>query len=64
MVVKIKKKLFKWKGKFVSMPGRVTLTKFVLSSMPLFLMFIFKMPHFVIEGGNKVRETVSIGIGV
>jgi len=44
MVEKIKKRLARWKGKFISLTGRVCLIKFVLSTMLMFLLSIFRLP--------------------
>ena len=40
---KIKKKLTRWKGRFLSFVGRVCLLKSVLTSVPLYYMSLFKM---------------------
>jgi len=64
MVANIKKKLSVWKGRFVSITSRVTLIKFVLFSMPLFLMFIFKMPHSVIKEITKMERQFLWGWGM
>jgi len=44
---KVRNKLSKWKGKIMSMAGRVTLIKSVISSMPLYLLSLFKVPKSV-----------------
>jgi len=45
VIVKIKKKLSRLNGKFIYMAGMVRLIKSVTSTMPLFLVSIFKIPH-------------------
>ena len=43
MISKIKSKLSSWKGKHLSFAGRVTLIKTVISVVPLYYLFAFKM---------------------
>ncbi|GKB30752.1 RNA-directed DNA polymerase, eukaryota [Tanacetum coccineum] len=44
VLAKISSRLSKWKLKTLSIGGRLTLIKSVLSSMPLYQMFIYKVP--------------------
>ena len=53
MIAKIKSKLSSWKGKFLSFAGRVTLIKFVISVVPLYYLYLFKMPTTV---GNLITR--------
>lgn len=52
LVHKIEKKIDSWKGKLLSIGGRLTLIKSVLSAIPLYWLSIFKMP-------SKVRKRIE-----
>jgi len=54
VVNKIKRKLDRWKGRCISMAGRIRLIKFVLSSIPLFYLSLFKIPS------NVLKKIVSL----
>jgi len=43
MLDRIKSRLGRWKGRNFSMAGRICLIKFVLSSIPLFYMSMFRL---------------------
>ena len=43
VINRIKSRLDKWKGIYISMVGRICLIKFVLSSIPMFYLSIFKL---------------------
>jgi len=47
IVAKIKSRLSRWKGKLLSMVGRVCLNKLVLNALPLFYLSFFKAPSIV-----------------
>ena len=49
MVSRIKSRLGNWKGKFISMVGRIYLIKSVLSSIPLFHLSLFRLPSIVLK---------------
>ncbi|GKV46217.1 hypothetical protein SLEP1_g53216 [Rubroshorea leprosula] len=44
MVESFKKKLTTWKGRYLSLGGRITLINSVLSSLPVFLMSVYLIP--------------------
>ena len=44
VVERVRRRLGRWKGKFISMSGRLCLIKSVLSTLPLFYMSLYKMP--------------------
>jgi len=44
VIEKVQAKLSRWKGRCLSMAGRICLIRFVLSSIPLFFMSLFKLP--------------------
>jgi hypothetical protein len=45
----IEKKLSSWKGKYLSVGGRLVLTNSVLSSLPLFMLSLFEITKGVLE---------------
>jgi len=56
VVDKIRKKLSSWKGKCISMAGRITLIKAVISSLPLYMFSPFKAPKAVCQEINKIQR--------
>ncbi|GKV25095.1 hypothetical protein SLEP1_g34588 [Rubroshorea leprosula] len=54
MVESVRKKLASWRGRFLSMGGRITLINSVLSSLPVFLMSIYVILKE--DGGLGVRD--------
>jgi hypothetical protein len=46
---RFQKKLSSWKGKLLSSGGRLVLINSVLSSLPMFMMSIFRIPKGVLE---------------
>ena len=44
VIEKVQARLSRWKGRCLSMAGRICLIKFVLPSIPLFFMSLFKLP--------------------
>ena len=54
VVNKIKRRLGKWKGRFISMAGRICLIKSVLSSISLLYLSLFKIPS------NVLKKIVSL----
>ena len=44
VIEKVQARLSRWKGRCLTMAGRICLIKYVLSSIPLFYMSIFKLP--------------------
>ncbi|GKV49125.1 hypothetical protein SLEP1_g55890 [Rubroshorea leprosula] len=61
LVENFKKKLSQWKGRFVSMGGRITLINVVLSSLPLFLMSMFLIPKGVVKKLDSIRRAFLWG---
>lgn len=45
MILKIKKRLSKWKDKYISIVGSVSIIKSVLSNMPLFFFSLYLRCH-------------------
>ncbi|GKU88289.1 hypothetical protein SLEP1_g2571 [Rubroshorea leprosula] len=51
-----KRKLSTWKGRYLSLGGRITLINSVLSSLPVFLMSFYLIPKTVIRELDKIRR--------
>jgi hypothetical protein len=67
---RIEKKLSSWKGKYLSVEGRLVLINLVLSSLPLFMLSFFKISKGVLEKlitsgqdffGKTIARRKSIG---
>ena len=56
IISRIEKKLATWKGKLLSIAGRITLIKASIASLPLYYMSLFKAPKGVIEKINKIQR--------
>jgi len=67
---KLKARLNVWKGRFLSMAGKICLIKFVLTSVPLYYLSLFRAPVMVCRsitriqmrflwGWGKEKETIS-----
>ena len=63
VIEKIRKKLDMWKGKFLSMAGRICMLKSVLSSIPLFYMPFYKIPKLVVDTIKKILRKFLWGWG-
>nr|GEY34132.1 nucleotide-binding alpha-beta plait domain-containing protein [Tanacetum cinerariifolium] len=55
VVEKVKSQLSKWKMKTLSIGGRLTLLKYVLGSIPVFHMSIFRVPSSVLHVLESIR---------
>ncbi|GKE79093.1 RNA-directed DNA polymerase, eukaryota [Tanacetum coccineum] len=62
VVAKLTLRLSKWKLKTHLIGGRLTLTKFVLSSLPLYYMSSFKVPKGVINKMESIRRNFFNGM--
>jgi len=62
VVEKVRNRLSKWKGKFISMDGRLFLIKSMLSALPLFYLSLYKMLTMVMKEIVGCRGT-SCGVG-
>jgi len=49
VVNRVKSRLGRWKGRYISMTGRICLIKSILSSIPLFYLSLFKLPSTVLK---------------
>ncbi|GKB17441.1 RNA-directed DNA polymerase, eukaryota, reverse transcriptase zinc-binding domain protein [Tanacetum coccineum] len=61
-VAKVSSHLSKWKLKTLSIDGRLTLIKSVLTSIPLYHMSIFKVPWGVLKLLESIRRNFSNGV--
>ena len=53
---RFEKKLRGWKGKLLSVGGRLVLINSVLSSLPLFILFFFEVPREVLKKLEYLRS--------
>ena len=49
MLNRIKNRLGMWKGRYISMAGRICLIKSILSSIPLFYLSLLKLPSTMLK---------------
>ncbi|KAL9862399.1 putative RNA-directed DNA polymerase [Arabidopsis thaliana] len=61
---KMTTRLAGWKGRFLSLAGRVTLTKAVLSSIPVHTMSTIALPKSTLDGLDKVSRSFLWGSSV
>nr|GEX70281.1 RNA-directed DNA polymerase, eukaryota, reverse transcriptase zinc-binding domain protein [Tanacetum cinerariifolium] len=61
IVDKVKSQLSKWKKNTLSIGGRMTLLKSVLSSTPIYYMYMFKVPSQVLKCLEGIRHKFFIG---
>ncbi|KAL7188457.1 hypothetical protein ACSBR1_038335 [Camellia fascicularis] len=54
IVDRVKGTLASWKRRFLSLAGRLTLIKAVLSSLPVYYLSLFKMPEGVAKELDKI----------
>ncbi|GJZ83181.1 hypothetical protein Tco_0648354, partial [Tanacetum coccineum] len=59
---KLSARLSKWKSKLLSIGGRFTLIKSVLSSIPLYHMSLFKVPLGVLNNMEAIRRNFLNGV--
>ncbi|GJX85135.1 hypothetical protein Tco_0335909 [Tanacetum coccineum] len=62
MIYKLKSRLSKWKLKTLSIGGRFTLLKSVLSSTPIYNMSLYKVPKVVVNTMESIRRNFFNGI--
>ncbi|GKU93946.1 hypothetical protein SLEP1_g7495 [Rubroshorea leprosula] len=61
MVEFVREKLASWKGRYLSMGGRITLINSMLSSLPVFLMSVYVIPKGIIQSIDKLRKSFLWG---
>ena len=63
VIEKVQARLSRWKGRSLSMAGRICLIRFVLSSIPLFFMSLFRLPSGVARKLVKLQRDFLWGWG-
>ena len=63
VIEKVQARLNRWKGKCLSMAGRICLIKSVLSSISLFFMSLFKLPIGVVDKLVRIQRNFLWGWG-
>ncbi|GKU89448.1 hypothetical protein SLEP1_g3583 [Rubroshorea leprosula] len=63
MIQAVERKLASWKGRYLSMGGRITLINSVLSSLPVFLMSAYVIPKGTLLSIDKIRRRFLWGGG-
>lgn len=61
IIDRVRTKLSSWKANYLSMAGRVTLTSFVISSMPYYAMQSTRIPILVCNEIEKVQRNFIWG---
>ncbi|GJV03364.1 RNA-directed DNA polymerase, eukaryota [Tanacetum coccineum] len=64
VIAKLSSRLSKWKIKMLSIGGRFTLNKAVLSSLPIYLMSIYKTPVGVLRKMESIRRRFFNGADI
>lgn len=64
IIERMEKKLASWKGKLLSIGGRLTLIKASLSNLPMYYMSLFPLPHGVIEKITRLQRNFLWGSSV
>ena len=55
-ISRIEARLPRWRGKFLSLGGRLVLLNSVLSSIPIYFMSFYKFPGWVVKQIDKIRR--------
>jgi len=63
IVDKIKSRLSRWKGRLLSLTGRMCLVKFVITALPLFYFSFFKAPIAVCNQIRRIQAKFLWGWG-
>ncbi|GKV52113.1 hypothetical protein SLEP1_g58708 [Rubroshorea leprosula] len=56
LVDSFKKKLSMWKGRWLSLGGRITLLNFALTSLPMFLLSVYLAPKSIVKPIEKIKR--------
>lgn len=56
IIHKFNKRLASWHGKYLSLGGRITLLKFILSALPVYFLFAFKCPNKVVSSLERIMK--------
>ena len=62
MITKVARRLDGWKRAFLSRGGRLTLIRFVLSSLPIYFLSLFRMPQGVANAIEKLMRDFLLGV--
>ena len=60
---RVRRRLALWKCQYISKGGRITLIKTMMASMPLYQMFLFRMPKIVARRLEKLQRDFLWGGG-
>lgn len=63
MIQKIKKRVSKWSSFKISIGGRLTLINSILSSLPVFLLSVFRAPKKILNDIVKLQRSFLLGGG-
>ncbi|KAI5436046.1 hypothetical protein KIW84_022476 [Lathyrus oleraceus] len=63
LIPKMKKRLSGWRGKQLSLGGKVTLLNSVINNLPIFLLSFFKAPKCVVDDIIKIQRNFLWGDG-
>lgn len=63
MVQKVRNRVRKWETSKISIGGRLTLINSVLSSLPVYLMSIYRAPKKVLSDIAKIQRAFLWGVG-
>jgi len=64
VIERMKARLCRWKGRFLSLAGRICLIKSVLTFIPLFYLSLLKMPSVVANELVRIQRIFLWGWGV
>jgi len=57
VIDKLEARLSTWKGRFLSMAGRLCIIKYVLTAVPLYYLSIFRAPESVCKNINSIQRS-------
>ena len=63
VLTKLKARISVWKGRFLSLAGRICLIKSVISAVPLFYLSIFKAPNSIYQSIIRIQRRFLWGWG-
>jgi len=63
VIDKLETRLSTWRGRFLSMAGRICIIKSVLTAVPLYYLYIFRAPESVCKNINSIQRRFLWGWG-